>query len=79
MQGDVAQLARRVGDFGDDVARMSQDCCRKVEVVLFERDGLQVLLDSTASERSDLRNPLTAAQERLEQHSKRWAAGHFWI
>lgn len=49
LQSEVEQLAWRVGEPGEMVARMSQDCGCKVKDFLFARDGLQVQLNSMGS------------------------------
>lgn len=49
-QGEVGQLARHVRELGDEADRMGQICDRKVEDLHFERDGLQLPLNSTASQ-----------------------------
>lgn len=67
--GDVAHLARCIGDVGEEVARMRQECSPKVEEVTFDGDELRVRFKSTALHLSDSRSPLTAACERLEQVS----------
>lgn len=50
LQSAVAQLTRRVGYYGHEVARMRQECDCKWEDVLFKLDDLQIYLDSTSSQ-----------------------------
>lgn len=47
-QCEVAQLAEHVGELGDEVAKICQSC--EVEDIPVESDGLQELLESTASQ-----------------------------
>lgn len=63
-------------ELGNEVARMLQDCDRKVEKVLFKRAGLQERLDSLASLLSGAFRSLTKAREPFEPHRGRSAASH---
>lgn len=49
-RGEVCQRVPRVKQLGFEAARMHQDCSCKMEDVLFDRDGLQMRLDSTTSQ-----------------------------
>lgn len=61
---------------GDEVTSMRQQCDRKVEQVVSDRDILQVRLDSTALQLSGARNSLTEARERLGHLRRFSAASH---
>lgn len=50
LKGRVGQLTGCVRKAGEQVPTMRQKCDHKVDDVLFERDGFQVRLDSTASQ-----------------------------
>lgn len=58
---------------------MLQECDHKVKEVLLERDELQVRLDSTASQLSEVRESLTTAREQLEQHCGHSTNTHLWL
>lgn len=79
LNGGVGRIAGRRHELGDRVARMREECNCKVEEVLLERDGLQVLLDLTALQLSGVRNSWIVAHELLEQHRRRSAADHLWL
>lgn len=76
LQCEVCQVARREGKFRDEDARMLQGCNHKVEDVLFERDGLQVCLNSTTSQLLGARSSWMAAHEGREQSRGRLAGNH---
>lgn len=79
LEGDVSQLSQRVGELGDELAKMRQRGNFKVQDVIYELVGLRMLLDSTASQLSAIGRPLTAARERLKQHRGRLAPGHMGV
>lgn len=75
----VAELTKRVGEVGDEVARRREECYCKEEDVLSERVGLQGRLDATYSQLQRVCNSLTAAHDQLELHRGRSAASHSWL
>lgn len=64
LPGEVAQVAERVGELGDVVAGVRQECDCKEKDVLFELDSMQVRLDATASQLKAGCN--TSVQEKIE-------------
>lgn len=76
LQGEIGQQTQRVGEVRVERDRMRQEIDLKMENVLFERDGLEERLDSTASQLFGARHSLRAVHERLEQHSGHSSAGH---
>lgn len=75
----VQHLARCVGKLACERPRICPEGDCKVNDVHSERDGLQVHLNSTASEVSGARNSLMVVLERLEQHRRRSATIHFAV
>lgn len=71
LQDKVEQLARLVENVNGEVARMCQDCGRRVMGVVLERYGLPVHLYATAPQLEDVSNLFTAAHERLNQRRGR--------
>lgn len=53
---------------------MHQECASTKENDLFERDRLEIRLDSSASQLSSASTPLMVDFERIEKHSGRSAA-----
>lgn len=53
---------------------MRQECDLKVENILFENNGLQVSLNATPSQLSNVCNSLPVGHEGIEQLRERWAA-----
>lgn len=74
LQCEVVLLTRRAEELGGKFAKLCQECGRKVEFVLLERDGLQIRLDVITSELSGVSSSLTTAPEQLEKQCGRSAA-----
>lgn len=70
-RGEFIQFIRGVGELGKRVARVCHEVKPMVGNVMFECKGLQERLKSTASQISGVRNLITAAHDRLEQHRGR--------
>lgn len=77
--GEVMQLCWAKEKIGDKFSIMSQKCDHKMRDFIFERDGQQVSLDSTAPQLSGGRNSLTVGPERFEQHHVRSAASQLRV